>query len=196
MNKRNFLLVFFLTGLLGYPAYVCIEFLNTLEAKTKEKVEKVEKKPQTVRKTSEEWRKVLTPEQYRILREAGTEAPNGKVYQEFKHHGAGTYVCAGCDTELFSSKEKFDSRCGWPSFYDPTKAKNVTTAVDWHLGYPRTEVKCATCDGHLGHVFTGEGFDTPTDKRYCINGTVLKFVPASSSGQPQKGKQKDPSEGK
>ena len=101
----------------------------------------MEKKPQTVRKTSEEWRKVLTPEQYRILREAGTEAPNGKVYQEFKHHGAGTYVCAGCDTELFSSKEKFDSRCGWPSFYDPTKAKNVTTSVDWHLGYPRTEVK-------------------------------------------------------
>ena len=96
---------------------------------------------------------------------------------EFKKQGAGTYYCAGCDIELFSSKEKFDSRCGWPSFYDPSQAKNITTTVDYHLGYPRTEVRCANCDGHLGHVFTGEGFDTPTDKRYCINGTVLKFVP-------------------
>ena len=179
-------------GLLGFPAYFFIDFLNGLQAKTNDKEQTVEKKPKPVRKTSEEWRKVLTPEQYRILREAGTEPPNGKVYQEFKHHGAGTYFCAGCDTELFSSKEKFDSRCGWPSFYDPSKSKNVTTAVDWHLGYPRTEVKCAKCDGHLGHVFTGEGFDTPTDKRYCINGTVLKFVPASSSGQAPKENQKEP----
>ena len=99
------------------------------------------------------------------------------MYLEFKKQGAGTYYCAGCDIELFSSKEKFDSRCGWPSFYDPSQAKNITTTVDYHLGYPRTEVRCANCDGHLGHVFTGEGFDTPTDKRYCINGTVLKFVP-------------------
>jgi peptide-methionine (R)-S-oxide reductase len=93
----------------------------------------------------------------------------------------GKYICAGCDTELFSSNEKFDSKCGWPSFYDPSKAKNVKTSVDYHLGYPRTEVLCAVCDGHLGHVFTGEGFDTPTDKRYCINGTVLKFIPAESA---------------
>ncbi|MFL2913736.1 MAG: peptide-methionine (R)-S-oxide reductase MsrB [Opitutales bacterium] len=128
-------------------------------------------------RTKEEWKKILTPEQYRILREAGTERANGKVYLEFKKQGAGTYYCAGCDIELFSSKEKFDSRCGWPSFYDPSQAKNITTTVDYHLGYPRTEVRCANCDGHLGHVFTGEGFDTPTDKRYCINGTVLKFVP-------------------
>ncbi len=130
-----------------------------------------------VDKTDQEWRKILTPEQYRILREAGTERSYGTVYTEFKHHGGGTYYCAGCDTELFSSKEKFDSKCGWPSFYDPSKAKNVKTSVDHLLGYPRTEVLCATCDGHLGHVFEGEGFDTPTDKRYCINGTVLKFVP-------------------
>ena len=80
---------------------------------------------------------------------------------------------------LFSSKERFDSHCGWPSFFDPAKLESVKTSVDYHLGYPRTEVLCATCDGHLGHVFTGEGFDTPTDKRYCINGTILKFVPFS-----------------
>ena len=183
-------------GLLGFPAFVCIEILNELDAKPSSKPEKVEKIPQSVKKSSEEWKKILTPEQYRILREAGTEAPNGKVYQEFKHQGAGTYLCAGCDTELFSSKEKFDSRCGWPSFYDPSKAKNVKTSVDWHLGYPRTEVRCAVCDGHLGHVFTGEGFDTPTDKRYCINGTVLKFVPAKPSAQASKGKQKGASKRK
>ncbi|MDC0547454.1 peptide-methionine (R)-S-oxide reductase MsrB [Opitutales bacterium] len=128
-------------------------------------------------RTKEEWKKILSPEQYRILREAGTERPNGKVYLEFKKQGPGTYYCAGCDAELFSSKEKFDSHCGWPSFYDPSKAKNVKTSIDYHLGYARTEVRCNVCDGHLGHVFSGEGFDTPTDKRYCINGTVLKFVP-------------------
>ena len=196
MNKRNFFLTLVFIGLLGVPVFVCFEILNTLDAKPIAKPEKVEKTPQPVKKSSDEWKKILTPEQYRILREAGTEAPNGKVYQEFKHQGAGTYVCAGCDTELFSSKEKFDSRCGWPSFYDPSKAKNVKTSVDWHLGYPRTEGRCSVCDGHLGHVFTVEGFDTPTDKRYCINGTVLKFVPAKPSAQAPKGKQKDASEGK
>ncbi|MGK0184346.1 MAG: peptide-methionine (R)-S-oxide reductase [Verrucomicrobiales bacterium] len=131
-----------------------------------------------VEKSEEEWKKLLTDEQFRILREAGTERASGEVYHEFKEQGAGTYYCAGCDAELFTSNEKFDSRCGWPSFYDPSKAKNVKTNVDFHLGYARTEVLCAKCNGHLGHVFSGEGFATPTDKRYCINGTVLKFVPA------------------
>lgn len=130
-----------------------------------------------VKKTDKEWQEILTPEQYRILRQAGTERANGQVYKEFKEQGEGTYYCAGCNAELFSSKEKFDSHCGWPSFYDPSKAKNVKLDRDFHLGYARTEVRCAVCDGHLGHVFEGEGFDTPTDKRYCINGTVLKFVP-------------------
>lgn len=131
----------------------------------------------TVVRTEEEWKKILTPEQYRILREDGTERANGKVYEEFKKQGGGTYYCAGCDAELFTSTEKFDSHCGWPSFYDPSKAKNVNYKVDYLLGYARTEVRCKVCDGHLGHVFEGEGFETPTDKRYCINGTVLKFVP-------------------
>lgn len=135
------------------------------------------KETKKVMKTEEEWKAQLTSEEFRILRKAGTERPNGKIYQEFKEHGAGVYFCIGCDTELFSSNEKFDSHCGWPSFFDPSQVENVKTSVDYLLGYPRTEVLCAVCDGHLGHVFTGEGFDTPTDKRYCINGTVLRFRP-------------------
>lgn len=134
-----------------------------------------------VEKTDEEWKKILTPEQYHILRESGTEAPNGETYQQFKKQGEGSYHCAGCGALLFSSKQKFDSRCGWPSFYDPAKAQNVTTKTDNTGGRIRIEVNCAKCDGHLGHVFKGEGFDTPTDKRYCINGVGLKFVPAKDT---------------
>jgi len=130
---------------------------------------------QAVKKSKAEWKKLLTSEQYRIAREAGTEAPNGEVYKQFKKQGAGTYYCVGCNAELFSSKEKFDSHCGWPSFYDPANAKNVKLLAD--PDGRRVEVRCAVCDAHLGHVFKGEGFDTPTDQRYCINGTVLKFVP-------------------
>jgi len=151
----------------------------TVEKKAPEQPDK------PVKKTDEEWKKELTPEQYAILRKDGTERANGKVYEQFKKQGAGTYYCAGCNAELFSSSTKFDSRCGWPSFYDPSKAKNIKTSVDYHLGYARTEVRCKVCDGHLGHVFSGESFSslgnrpTPTGQRYCINGTVLKFVPDS-----------------
>lgn len=129
-------------------------------------------------KTDAEWQQLLTPEQYRILRKSATETPGGEVYKEFKHQGKGTYHCAACGALLFSSNEKFDSGCGWPSFFDPAKAANVETRTDTSMGVPRTEVICAKCGGHLGHVFTGEGFHTPTDKRYCINGGGLKFVPA------------------
>jgi len=134
-----------------------------------------------VPKTDEEWRKQLTPEQYRILRQAGTERAFGPAYEEFKKQGEGKYVCGGCGAELFSSKEKFDSHCGWPSFYDPANAKNVISRDDFSHGSVRTEVICAQCGGHLGHVFKGEGFNTPTDQRYCINGVSLKFVPAGSN---------------
>jgi peptide-methionine (R)-S-oxide reductase len=142
-------------------------------------------------KTDEEWRRQLTPEQYRVLRQAGTERAFGPAYEEFKKQGTGKYVCGGCGAELFSSKEKFDSHCGWPSFYDPANAKNVVSRDDFSHGSVRTEVICAQCGGHLGHVFKGEGFKTPTDQRYCINGVSLKFVPAdgtaaekSKPGQP------------
>ena len=116
-----------------------------------------------------------------LLPEVVQEAAHMEAYDEFKQQGAGTYVCAGCGAELFSSKEKFDSHCGWPSFYDPANAKNVKTRDDYTLGTVRTEVTCAQCNGHLGHVFKGEGFKTPTDTRYCINGVTLKFVPAKPS---------------
>lgn len=137
-------------------------------------------------KSDEEWKKELTPEQYRILRQAGTEAPNGSIYKEFKHQGEGSYHCAGCGALLFSSSEKFDSGCGWPSFYDPAKAENVILRKDLSLGAVRTEVVCAKCGGHLGHVFEGEGFNTPTDKRYCINGGGLVFVPGKGADAPEK----------
>jgi peptide-methionine (R)-S-oxide reductase len=138
----------------------------------------------TVTKTDDEWRKELTPEQYRVLRQAGTERAFGPGYEEFKKQGTGTYVCGGCGAELFSSKEKFDSHCGWPSFYDPANATNVVTRDDSTAGMTRTEVLCARCGGHLGHVFKGEGFKTPTDQRYCINGVSLKFVPAGATSAP------------
>lgn len=134
-------------------------------------------------KSDEEWKAELTSEQYRVLRKAGTERAFGKVYKQFKEQGGGTYICVGCNTELFSSNEKFDSRCGWPSFYDPSQNENVILVPDVSGGMVRTEVRCANCDGHLGHVFEGEGFDTPTDQRYCINGCVLRFVPDSVDGQ-------------
>ena len=138
-----------------------------IQAQTQKPMATADKAPEQpqkpVTKTDAEWRKLLTPEQYRIARQSGTERPNGEVYQTFKKQGGGTYYCIGCNAELFSSKVKFDSHCGWPSFYDPSKAKNVKSIRD--LDGFRIEVRCNVCDAHLGHVFTGEGFDTPTDKR-------------------------------
>lgn len=132
---------------------------------------------QRVTKSDSEWRAELTPEQYRVLRQAGTEHPFGPAYEAFNAQGEGTYCCAGCGAELFSSREKFDYHCGWPSFYDPANAQNVVTREDRSHGSIRTEVLCARCGGHLGHVFRGEGYKTPADARYCINGVALEFVP-------------------
>ncbi|MDF1814761.1 MAG: peptide-methionine (R)-S-oxide reductase MsrB [Verrucomicrobiales bacterium] len=130
-----------------------------------------------MQKTDEEWRKQLTPGQYKILREHGTERPFSDTYDKFKKQGKGTYHCAGCGAELFSSREKFDAHCGWPAFFDASKHENLKTIKDTSFGMVRVEVRCKKCNGHLGHIFEGEGFKTPTDQRYCINGAVLKFVP-------------------
>ena len=123
-------------------------------------------------KSDDEWKKSLSPEQYRVLREKGTEAPFTGDYDSV--FDPGTYTCAACGAELFSSEAKFDAHCGWPSFYDALPGAVVFTADD-SLGMVRTEVTCANCGGHLGHVFEGEGFDTPTDQRFCINSVSLKL---------------------
>lgn len=133
------------------------------------------------RLSTRDWQERLTPEQFRILREAATERPFGAIYEAFEQHETGSYYCAGCGELLFTSKEKFDSHCGWPSFFDAATIDSVEERPDESGGMLRTEVVCANCGGHLGHVFAGEGFDTPTDQRYCINGSVLVFVPGKAT---------------
>ncbi|GAB3676607.1 peptide-methionine (R)-S-oxide reductase MsrB [Halopiger thermotolerans] len=117
-----------------------------------------------------EWRERLSDEEYRILREAGTEAPFSGEYVDHKEDGS--YACAACGAELFDSETKFESGCGWPSFYDVDEEK-VETRLDTSHGMRRTEVLCANCGGHLGHVF--EDGPEPTGKRYCINSVALEF---------------------
>ncbi len=124
-------------------------------------------------KTETEWRKILTPEQYRIMRERGTEAPGTCQFNENK--GPGVYNCAACDLPLFKSATKFESGTGWPSFHEPYNENHLAFFQDHDLRMARTEVRCARCDSHLGHVF--DDGPLPIGRRFCINGLALKFVP-------------------
>ncbi len=136
----------------------------------------VTEQPAKVVKSDEEWRAQLTPAEYQVLRKAGTERPFTGEYTDTKT--VGVYSCRACGAELFRSETKFESHCGWPSFYTPLAGDAVIEKSDWTMGMKRTEVLCATCHSHLGHVFEGEGYGTPTDLRYCINSISLRLAPA------------------
>ena len=126
-----------------------------------------------------EWRQRLTAPEFRVLRQAGTEAPFTGEYTDTKT--SGVYRCRACGEELFRSDAKFESHCGWPSFFSPLAGDKIIERVDTSLGMRRVEVLCANCGSHLGHVFEGEGYDTPTDLRYCINSISMRLEPDDAS---------------
>jgi len=129
----------------------------------------------SIKKTDSEWRAELGAEKFAVLREAGTERPGtGELLDEGR---AGVYTCGACNAELFQSGTKFDSGCGWPSFYESVRPEAVELLEDRSLGSVRTEVRCANCGSHLGHVFP-DGFGTPTGDRYCMNSLSLNFTAA------------------
>ena len=158
MNKLVFTLISFLF-------FSCT--MNSQQQKNKSQ------KKYKVQKTEAEWKKALTPQQYYVLREAGTE--RAFTSELNKNYKTGTFVCAACDTPLYNSEHKYDSGSGWPSFDREIKG-NIEFDVDYKIGYARTELKCNTCGGHLGHMFS-DGPKNTTGKRHCINGVALKFVP-------------------
>lgn len=146
--------------------------------------------PEKVVRSDEEWKKLLTPEQYHVLREKGTEHPFQNRYDD--HFAAGTYACAACGQELFSSDTKFNSGCGWPAFYAVKAGDRVKLTPDYSYGV-RTEVTCARCDSHLGHIFD-DAPQTPTGQRYCINSVSLEFIPDSpqDTGRDDDGESSEP----
>ncbi|MDV2976327.1 UNVERIFIED_CONTAM: peptide-methionine (R)-S-oxide reductase MsrB [Actinomycetes bacterium ARC8] len=127
-------------------------------------------------RTDVQWQQILSPEEFHVLRQAGTERPFTGEYWDTTTEGV--YSCRACGSELFASTTKFDAGCGWPSFFAPLAEDRVRYISDESLGMKRVEVRCANCDSHMGHVFEGEGFKTPTDLRYCMNSLSLTLRPA------------------
>lgn len=134
-----------------------------------------------IRKSDKEWKEQLSPQAYYILRKSGTERPfTGKLYAV---KAEGTYICGGCRLPLFSSETKFNSGTGWPSFWKPINRKNVKELKDFEFGMVRTEIRCARCDGHIGHVF--DDGPQPTGLRYCMNSEAMLFLPAEGKSKNQ-----------
>lgn len=157
--------------LIVYLISIAVASCNRDSSKGLKMTEKNNQITEKIFKSDEEWKKILTPEQYRVLREKGTERPGTGIYDN--HYEKGTYNCAGCGQELFTSDSKYNAGCGWPSFAEPSDKKVVEEHLDKSYGMIRTEIVCSRCGGHLGHVFN----DGPPPKglRYCINSASLDF---------------------
>ncbi|MDX6694930.1 MAG: peptide-methionine (R)-S-oxide reductase [Blastocatellia bacterium] len=170
MNRRNFLSSGIAIGAFATLSRFSFATANSLtEASGKQNRSARIKK---IVRTDAEWKRLLTPEQYNVTRQQGTEAPYSSPLNDI--HEPGVFACVSCDLPLFSSAAKFDSRTGWPSFWQPIAKRNVREEVDNSLAETRTEVLCARCDAHLGHVFN-DGPE-PTGLRYCMNGVAMKFI--------------------
>jgi peptide-methionine (R)-S-oxide reductase len=170
MNRRNFM------KSCGRSAAVTLlsqSILRPVIAQTKKRGQSDDGELRKIVKSDEEWKRILSPEQYYVTRQAGTEPPYSSSLLNV--HDKGTFECVCCDLPLFSSRTKFDSHTGWPSFWAPIAKRNVVERIDKSLPETRTEILCARCDSHLGHVF--DDGPEPTGLRYCMNGVALKFSP-------------------
>ena len=165
---RSLLLIAMITALYGCNNPNAAQRAKTDKGKS---VSQTKDSKEVVIKTEEEWKKILTPEQYHVLREKGTDLPFKGEY--YLHKEKGLYVCSACGNELFTSDMKFESDCGWPSFDKEVKGRKIKTSTDTTYGMVRTEILCGRCGGHLGHLF--DDGPTLTGKRYCVNSTSISF---------------------